>query len=182
MEIRPGGPSLCPLSRPPVRVSTPSTATGTVECVSREAQKNPFPLRVRIVQWSFLAAAVIATLCLAWWQWDRWHDSDGTFQNLGYALQWPLFGIFFIVAYRKYMEYERDRANGEEAPAVAKPTSPDEITELSTDVLPQRGSRQRSGDAADVFTDDRRRRAREAREARETRGPGTTSTDENRIS
>ena len=89
------------------------------------------------------------------------------------------FGLFFIICFRKYMEYERERANGEEAPAVARTTSPDEITELSTDVLPQRAPHQHSGDAADVFTDDRRRRAREARETRE---PGTTSTDENRIS
>ncbi len=179
MVIRPGRPLLCPPSRPPVRVSTPPGGAGTVGCVSREAQKNPFPLRVRIVQWCFLAAAVITTLCLAWWQWGRWHDSDGSFQNLGYALQWPIFGLFFIICYRKYMEYERERANGEEAPAVARTTSPDEITELSTDVLPQRAPHQHSGDAADVFTDDRRRRAREARETRE---PGTTSTDENRIS
>ena len=31
---------------------------------------------------------------LAWWQWDRFTSANGTFQNLGYVLQWPLFGLF----------------------------------------------------------------------------------------
>lgn len=141
--------------------------------MSRDDLKNPFPLRVRVVQWCFLAAAVIATLCLAWWQWDRWHDSDGTFQNLGYAIQWPIFGIFFIVAYRKYMEYERDRANGEIAPAAPKVSTPEEATEISADLLPPRPVH-RDRETSDVFTDDRRRRARDA-------GRASDSNDSNRV-
>ena len=31
---------------------------------------------------------------LAWWQWTRFESPGGTFQNLGYVLQWPLFGLF----------------------------------------------------------------------------------------
>ena len=31
---------------------------------------------------------------LAWWQWERFSSANGTFQNLGYVLQWPLFGLF----------------------------------------------------------------------------------------
>jgi DNA-binding transcriptional regulator of glucitol operon len=31
---------------------------------------------------------------LAWWQWERFSSASGTFQNLGYVLQWPLFGLF----------------------------------------------------------------------------------------
>ncbi|WP_433470376.1 transcriptional regulator [Saccharomonospora azurea] len=31
---------------------------------------------------------------LAWWQWDRFTSAGGSFQNLGYVLQWPLFGLF----------------------------------------------------------------------------------------
>jgi DNA-binding transcriptional regulator of glucitol operon len=42
------------------------------------------------------AAAVVATGLLAWWQWDRAHGVGGTFQNLGYAFQWPLFGAFAV--------------------------------------------------------------------------------------
>lgn len=39
--------------------------------------------------------ASLALCCgLAWWQWDRFMSASGTFQNLGYVLQWPLFGLF----------------------------------------------------------------------------------------
>lgn len=173
--------TLPPISGVPVGISTGRCHTGTVEGVSRDVQKNPFPLRVRIVQWSFLAAAVIATLLLARWQWDRWHDSDGTFQNLGYALQWPIFGVFFIIAYRKYMEYERDRFLGEEAPAAPKSEDPEEATEIAAELLPQRDSRQRTEDAADIFTDDRRRRARSSGNTDGPRNSTGPNPSENRI-
>ncbi|MQA63452.1 MAG: hypothetical protein GEU86_18635 [Actinophytocola sp.] len=38
--------------------------------------------------------SVIVCLWLAWWQWERYSSAGGTFQNLGYVLQWPLFGLF----------------------------------------------------------------------------------------
>ena len=41
-------------------------------------------------------AAVVTTGFLAWWQWDRAHEAGGSFQNLGYALQWPMFGAFTL--------------------------------------------------------------------------------------
>ncbi|MBC3184992.1 hypothetical protein H7347_00050 [Corynebacterium sp. zg-331] len=63
----------------------------------------------------FLALAVTATLALAWWQWMRFRSGSGTFQNLGYALQWPVFGAFFVHAYRKFMEYENERIDAENA-------------------------------------------------------------------
>src|SRR5690349_10157112 len=31
---------------------------------------------------------------LAYWQWQRYESASGTWQNLGYVLQWPLFGAF----------------------------------------------------------------------------------------
>nr|WP_228047044.1 hypothetical protein [Saccharopolyspora sp. HNM0983] len=40
--------------------------------------------------------ATIATGFFTVWQWDRAHEAGGSFQNLGYALQWPLFGAFTI--------------------------------------------------------------------------------------
>lgn len=43
----------------------------------------------------FVVAAV-ATGFLAWWQWGRAHEAGGSFQNLGYALQWPMFGAFTL--------------------------------------------------------------------------------------
>ncbi|GAB3584514.1 hypothetical protein GCM10027445_60790 [Amycolatopsis endophytica] len=42
-----------------------------------------------------LCVAAFAVCCaLAWWQWNRFESASGTFQNLGYVLQWPLFGVF----------------------------------------------------------------------------------------
>jgi DNA-binding transcriptional regulator of glucitol operon len=38
--------------------------------------------------------SLIVCCGLAWWQWDRFESATGTFQNLGYVLQWPLFGLF----------------------------------------------------------------------------------------
>jgi DNA-binding transcriptional regulator of glucitol operon len=45
-----------------------------------------------------IAAACVVSLlgacALAWWQWNRFESASGTWQNLGYVLQWPLFGLF----------------------------------------------------------------------------------------
>ncbi|PXY28065.1 hypothetical protein [Prauserella muralis] len=42
-----------------------------------------------------VCALSLAICCgLAWWQWERYSSAGGTFQNLGYVLQWPLFGLF----------------------------------------------------------------------------------------
>ncbi|HEX5407326.1 MAG TPA: hypothetical protein VFX16_34065 [Pseudonocardiaceae bacterium] len=38
--------------------------------------------------------AVVGGALLAWWQWTRYQSASGTLQNLGYVLQWPLFGVF----------------------------------------------------------------------------------------
>lgn len=57
----------------------------------------------------FLAVLIVCTWALAWWQWTRFQSGSGSFQNLGYALQWPFFGLFFVFAYRKILSYERER-------------------------------------------------------------------------
>lgn len=117
-----------------------------------KAPAHPFPLRVRIIQIIFLVLAVIATLLLAWWQWNRWQSNGGSFQNLGYAIQWPIFGIFFVVAYRKYIQYEKERLQGDVAPAAPAQPS-DDITEVPQDFL-------QANKAEDIWVDDRRERAR----------------------
>lgn len=70
-------------------------------------------------------------LALAWWQWTRFESASGSFQNLGYALQWPLFAGFVVYAYYKFVRYE-------EAPP--EPTKRDTITEIPEDLLPQKPS------------------------------------------
>jgi DNA-binding transcriptional regulator of glucitol operon len=68
-------------------------------------------------------------LLLAWWQWTRYESASGSFQNLGYALQWPMFAGFCFYAYYKFVRYEEappPRADG------------DAPTELPDGLLPER--------------------------------------------
>ncbi|MFM9376518.1 transcriptional regulator [Gordonia sp. VNK21] len=55
-----------------------------------------------------ILAIVGALVCLgmAWWQWDRYESASGTFQNLGYALQWPVFAVAMVWAYRRFVVLE----------------------------------------------------------------------------
>ena len=75
--------------------------------------------------------AVAATGCLAlgWWQLSRFQSTTGDLQNLGYALQWPLFAWFCVYAYRKFVRYE-------EEPPELNPA--DTVTELPDGLLPER--------------------------------------------
>ena len=78
-----------------------------------------------------LVALVIVAACgclaLGWWQWTRFQSTSGSFQNLGYALQWPLFAWFCIYAYRKFVRYQ-------EVP----PEPRESITEIPAGLLPER--------------------------------------------
>ncbi|WP_018161130.1 hypothetical protein [Smaragdicoccus niigatensis] len=73
--------------------------------------------------------AFFGCLALGWWQWTRWESTDGSFQNLGYALQWPLFAWFVVYAYRRYVKLEAEEAQMD---------SPQEMRELPADLLPPR--------------------------------------------
>lgn len=78
---------------------------------------------------ALVCLAAAGCLGLAWWQWTRYESVSGTFQNLGYALQWPMFAAFCFYAYFKFVRYE-------EAP----PPAPDhdKLTELPAGLLPER--------------------------------------------
>ena len=80
-----------------------------------------------------LIALVIVAACgclaLGWWQWTRFQSTSGTFQNLGYALQWPLFAWFCVYAYYKFVRYE------ETPPAPRKDPA---MTEIPDGLLPER--------------------------------------------
>lgn len=73
--------------------------------------------------------AACGCLGLAWWQWTRFESNSGTFQNLGYALQWPFFAAFCVYAYYKFVRYE-------DAPP--EPQGGTDITELPAGLLPER--------------------------------------------
>jgi DNA-binding transcriptional regulator of glucitol operon len=76
---------------------------------------------------ALVIVAAAGCLALAWWQWTRFESASGSFQNLGYALQWPLFAGFCVYAYYKFVRYE-------EAPPEPKKHD----TELPTGLLPER--------------------------------------------
>ncbi|SDR74269.1 DNA-binding transcriptional regulator of glucitol operon [Corynebacterium timonense] len=82
----------------------PGSAAGT-------ATHPPQRQRIRVRAWHIvlLVLAVICTFLLAWWQWTRFQSGSGTFQNLGYALQWPIFGAFFVYAYRMGIRMENEK-------------------------------------------------------------------------
>ncbi|GAA4386942.1 hypothetical protein GCM10023147_10770 [Tsukamurella soli] len=58
----------------------------------------------------FVVIAAIVCLLMGWWQWDRYQSSSGTGQNLGYALQWPLFAVACIWGYRRFVQLEAEQA------------------------------------------------------------------------
>ncbi|MDZ4236445.1 MAG: hypothetical protein U1C73_22435 [Dietzia sp.] len=76
-----------------------------------------------------VTAAAAGCLALAWWQWTRFESTSGSFQNLGYALQWPLFAGFCVYAYYKFVRYE-------EAPPALH--AEDTVTEIPAGLLPER--------------------------------------------
>lgn len=78
-----------------------------------------------------VAVAAVGCLGLAWWQWTRYESTSGSFQNLGYALQWPMFAGFCVYGYFKFVRYE-------EAPPLK--SDHDEITEIPEGLLPERPS------------------------------------------
>ena len=73
--------------------------------------------------------AAVGCLALGWWQWTRFQSASGTFQNLGYALQWPAFAGFCVYAYRKFVRYEEDPPESQKDRA---------MTELPNGLLPER--------------------------------------------
>jgi DNA-binding transcriptional regulator of glucitol operon len=83
--------------------------------------------------------AVVGGALLAWWQWTRYTSSTGTLQNLGYVLQWPLFGVFpafmfWRIGRAARQERELDEAAAQLVPdqrqdpeAPAKPVEPTSV-------------------------------------------------------
>jgi DNA-binding transcriptional regulator of glucitol operon len=59
---------------------------------------------------------LVVTLCVAFvrlgrWQWDRAQSATGGWQNLGYALQWPLFAVVLVAAWARFLWLEHHRAS-----------------------------------------------------------------------
>lgn len=78
--------------------------------------------------------SAVACLALGWWQWERFESVGGNGQNLGYAFQWPLFAVFVIYAYRRFVQLEDDAESAEND---EHPTD-DIAREIPADLLPAR--------------------------------------------
>jgi hypothetical protein len=63
-------------------------------------------------KWLFrhlLALAMAATcLRLGWWQLSVAHANGGDAQNVGYALEWPLFAVAVLFVWFRLMQWERN--------------------------------------------------------------------------
>nr|WP_051059692.1 hypothetical protein [Corynebacterium capitovis] len=122
---------------------------------AREPGDAPKRNRIRVRAWhvALLFLAVCTCLLLAWWQWTRFKSGTGTFQNLGYALQWPFFAGFFVYAYRTGIKMENakiDAVNQGEAlddlyeadvarfGAAGGATDAQQPTSIDPDFLPER--------------------------------------------
>ncbi|MGH3775075.1 MAG: hypothetical protein ACRDRR_04955 [Pseudonocardiaceae bacterium] len=61
------------------------------------------------------AGHLLVALCcglfirLGRWQWDRAESASGDWQNLGYALQWPLFAVVLVAAWARFLWLEQRR-------------------------------------------------------------------------
>ena len=110
-----------------------SNALGTSSDSARYRQVvSTQPPRQRSRRPALVALVILAAcgcLALGWWQWTRYQSVSGTYQNLGYALQWPLFAWFCVYAYRKFVRYE-------ETPP--EPRSKGLVTEIPPGLLPER--------------------------------------------
>ncbi|CAB0661994.1 hypothetical protein CIP107566_01859 [Corynebacterium diphtheriae] len=104
--------------------------------MSTSPDQQPRRFKIRLWHVLFLAVLVACTFGLAWWQWTRFQSGTGTFQNLGYAIQWPFFGGFFVYAYRKFVEYENQRLLGDDE--LFGPKDSESPTEIDESFLPQR--------------------------------------------
>ncbi|AWV47829.1 lipoprotein [Mycobacterium leprae Kyoto-2] len=78
---------------------------------------------------ALVTIAACGCLALGWWQWTRFQSASGTFQNLGYALQWPLFAGFCLYTYHNFVRYE-------ESPP--QPRHMNCIAEIPPELLPAR--------------------------------------------
>ncbi|KOX15597.1 hypothetical protein ADK67_41485 [Saccharothrix sp. NRRL B-16348] len=88
-----------------------------------------------------IAAVCLASLVvccgLAYWQWERFSEAGGTFQNLGYVFQWPLFGLFpaFMVWRIRRLDARRKAEAAAGTTDVATEAAPEPVAAPSRPVV-----------------------------------------------
>jgi len=115
---------------------------------------------LRWTGWTLLATVIVAgCLAMAWWQLVRAQSPTGSLLNAGYALQWPLFGVFFAGLWWRMLRaeawaIERLRAEADPpaedtAPPAAIASSP--FTPRPSGVLPGGRDAVRAGSAREEY-------------------------------
>jgi DNA-binding transcriptional regulator of glucitol operon len=56
-----------------------------------------------------VALCCVLFIGLGRWQWDRAQAPTGDWQNLGYALQWPLFAVTLVATWVRFLWLEQHR-------------------------------------------------------------------------
>ena len=87
----------------------------------------------RWIGWTLLAiVAVVVCGGMAYWQLLRAESSTGTLLNAGYALQWPLFAVFFAALWWRMLHSEADilaEIRGEDVPDDAAELAPEPLAD-----------------------------------------------------
>ena len=89
-----------------------------------------------------VALAAFVFVALGEWQYDRSQSAVGDFQNLGYALQWPLFAVFAVFAWWRVLRLEQLRleqlrAGGEPSSPTPEPSPPPRPALHDSESLPK---------------------------------------------
>ncbi|WP_432705832.1 hypothetical protein [Amycolatopsis taiwanensis] len=74
----------------------------------------------RLLTAGLCVLSLAVSIGLAWWQWNRFESASGSFQNLGYVLQWPLFGLFPAFMIYRIRKLRKSAAEAEQAPPGAR--------------------------------------------------------------
>lgn len=105
-----------------------------------------------------VVVSAFACLALGYWQWSRFESGNGTAQNLGYALQWPLFAGFAVWSYFRFVRLENQaeaeaanpaedtQENGVDAPVQTKRPKSAAPREIPAGLLPERPKAARDND------------------------------------
>lgn len=105
-----------------------------------------------LVRTAVAVAWVGTCLRLGWWQWDR-AAATASPQNVGYALQWPLFALFGAFAWWRMLRLEVDPPAPGPPPPAPPPGGPvQEDRTAPAAVLPATGTP--SSDAAPSTPDE----------------------------
>lgn len=147
-RARSGHGELGDTHQPHASATPDDAAEGLDQAENTPPQREKFQIKAWHI--ILLVVAVLACLGLAYWQWTRFQAGSGTFQNLGYAFQWPLFAVFFIYAYRMGVKYENEARHAKneaddddflyEADLEEFGEAKQEVTKIDEDFLPSRPS------------------------------------------